>query len=217
MACFTRKQPCLGSIWFQLTKSLADFYRSFNSYWVWRKKKSPLHHSVCLVQFVVVVVVVVFNLNYLFILLYNIVLVLPHIDLNPPWVNLCSPSWTLLPVPSPSHSSGPSQCTSPKHPVSCNGLRLAIHFTYDNLRFSDTLPYHPTLALSHRVWSPKRLFNTSVCLLLSQIHLSEFHIYVLVYYIGVSLSVLLHSVYIIGTSFIHLIRTDSNMFFLMAE
>ena len=27
-----------------------------------------------------------FNLNYLFISLYNIVFVLPYIDLNPPWV-----------------------------------------------------------------------------------------------------------------------------------
>ena len=37
----------------------------------------------------------------------------------------------------------------------------------------------------------------------------------LVYCIGVFLSGLLHS--IIGSSFIHLIRTDSNVFFLMAE
>ena len=67
----------------------------------------------------------------------------------------------------------------------------------------------------------KRLFYTSVSLLLSCIqghryHLSKFHIYVLVYCIGVFLSGLLHSV-IIGSSFIHLIRTDSNVFFLMAE
>ena len=33
-----------------------------------------------------------------FILLYNIVLVFSYIDLNPPWVYMCSPSWT------PSHS-----------------------------------------------------------------------------------------------------------------
>ena len=46
-------------------------------------------------------------------------------------------------------------------------------------------------------------------------HLSKFHIYALVYYIGVFLSGLLHS--IIGSSFIHLIRADSNVFFLMAE
>ena len=68
--------------------------------------------------------------------------------------------------------------------------------------------------------SPKD-FYTSVFLLLSHIqgyhyHLSKFHIYALVYCIGVFLSGLLHSC-IIGSSFIHLIRTDSNVFFLMAE
>ena len=51
--------------------------------------------------------------------LYNIVLVLPNIEMNPPQVYLCSPSWTLLPPPSPYPPSGSSQCTSPKHPVSC--------------------------------------------------------------------------------------------------
>ena len=32
-----------------------------------------------------------FYFIYLFVLLYNIVLVLPYIDLNPPWVYMCSP------------------------------------------------------------------------------------------------------------------------------
>ena len=50
--------------------------------------------------------------------LYNIVLVLPYIKMNPPQAYMCSPSWTLLPPPSPYHPSGSSQCTSPKHPVS---------------------------------------------------------------------------------------------------
>ena len=39
--------------------------------------------------------------------------------MNPLQVYLCSSSWTLLPPPSPYHPSGSSQCTSPKHPVSC--------------------------------------------------------------------------------------------------
>ena len=39
--------------------------------------------------------------------------------MNPPQVYMCSPSWTLLPPPFPYHPSGSSQCTSPKHPVSC--------------------------------------------------------------------------------------------------
>ena len=34
--------------------------------------------------------------------------------MNPPQVYMCSPSWTLLPPPTPFHPSGSSQCTSPK-------------------------------------------------------------------------------------------------------
>ena len=45
-------------------------------------------------------------------------MVLPYTDLNLPWVYMCSPSWTTLPLPSPSHPSGSSQCTSAKHPIS---------------------------------------------------------------------------------------------------
>ena len=57
-------------------------------------------------------------------------------------------------------------------------------------------PNHPILTLSHRV---QTLFYTSVSVSLSRIqgycyHLSKFHIYALVYCIGVFLSGLLHSV-----------------------
>ena len=68
--------------------------------------------------------------------LYNIVLVLPYIDMSLPWVYMCSPSWTPLLPPSPSHPSGSSQCTSPEHPVSCIEPGLAICFTYDNIHVS---------------------------------------------------------------------------------
>ena len=40
---------------------------------------------------------------------------LPYIDLNQPWIYMCSPSRSPLPPPSPSHPSGSSQCTSPEH------------------------------------------------------------------------------------------------------
>ena len=121
---------------------------------------------------------------FYFILLYNIVLVLPYINMNPPWVYKCSPSWTPLPPPSPSHSSGSSQCTSPEHPVSCMEPGLAICFTHNNIHVSvlvsQIIPPSPSPTES------KRLFYTSVSLLLSHIqgyhyHLSKFHIYVLVY------------------------------------
>ena len=90
------------------------------------------------------------KLIYLF-LLYNIVLVLPYINMNPPRVYTCSPSWTLLPPPSPYHPSGSSQCTSPKLPVSCIKPGLAIRFLYDIIHvlmaFSQIIPP----SLSHRV------------------------------------------------------------------
>ena len=45
----------------------------------------------------------VFNFIFKF---YNIVLVLPNIEMDPPQVYMCSPSWTLLPPPSPYHPLG---------------------------------------------------------------------------------------------------------------
>ena len=57
---------------------------------------------------------------------------LPYIDMNQPWVYMCSPFWSPLPPPSPSHPSGSSQCTGPERPVPCIEPGLAVCFTYDN-------------------------------------------------------------------------------------
>ena len=138
-----------------------------------------------------------FFLFYFIFKLYIIVLVLPNIKMNPPQVYMCSPSWTLLPPPSPYQPSGSSQCTSPKHPVSCIEPGLATHFIHDilhvSMSFSQIFPPSPSPTESIR------LFYTSVSLLLSHTqsycyHLSKFHIYALVYCIGVFPSGLLHSV-----------------------
>ena len=146
--------------------------------------------------FFVVVVFTRQNRIYFF-LFYNIVLVLPDINMNLPQVYMCSPSWTLLPPPSRYHPSESSQCTSPKHPVSCIEPGLATRFIYDiihvSMSFSQIIPPSPSPTES------KILFYTSVSLLLSRTqgycyHLSKFHIYALVYCIGVFLSGLLHSV-----------------------
>ena len=63
-------------------------------------------------------------------------MVLPYIEMNPPQVYMCSPSWTLLPPPSPFHPSGSSQCTSPKHPVLCIEPGLATRFIQTMLHVS---------------------------------------------------------------------------------
>ena len=67
--------------------------------------------------------------------LYNIVFVLPNIEMNPPQVYMCSPSWTLLPPPSHYHPSGSSQCTSPKHQVSFIEPGLVTRFIHDIYMF----------------------------------------------------------------------------------
>ena len=71
----------------------------------------------------------------------------------------CSPSWTPLPPPSPYHPSGSSQCTSPKHPVSCIKRRLAIHFLYDIIHVS--MPFSQIIPLSSSPTESKKLFYTS--------------------------------------------------------
>ena len=83
-------------------------------------------------QFLLMNLLYFFKFYFIF-KLYNIVLVLPNIEMNPPQVYTCSPSWTLLPPPSPYHPSGSSQCTSPKHPVSCIEPGLETHFIHNRL------------------------------------------------------------------------------------
>ena len=106
---------------------------------------------------------------------------------------ILNPPPTSLPI----SSLWSSQCTSPKHPVSCIEPRLAIRFLYDIIHVS--MPFSQIIPPSPSPTESKILFCTSASLLLSHIqgycyHLSKFHIYVLVYCIGVFLSGLLHSV-----------------------
>ena len=150
---------------------------------------------------------------------YITVLVLPYIDMNPPRVYVSSQSWTPLPPPTPYHLSGSSPCTSPKHPVSCIEHRLVICFLPDSIHIS--MPFSQIIPPSPSPTESKSPLYTSVSLLLSRIqgyhyHLSTFHIYVLVYLYW-CFSFWLTSLCIISSSFIHLIRTDSKVFFLMAE
>ena len=86
--------------------------------------------------------------------------------MNLPQVYMCSPSWTFLPPPSPFPPSGSSQCTSPKHPVSCIEPGLATSFIHDILHVS--MPFSQIFPPSPSPTESIRLFYTSVSLLLSR-------------------------------------------------
>ena len=123
--------------------------------------------------------------------------------LNPPPTSFPIPSLWVIPVHQP---------RAPSHSSNLD-WRFISHMIIYMFQCRSPKSSHPRPLPTES----KRLFYTSVSLLLSWIqgycyHLSKFHMYVLLYCIGVFLSGLLHSV-IIGSSFIHLIRTDSNVFF----
>ena len=108
-----------------------------------------------------------FLLEILFFLTLQCCIGLPYIKMNPPQVFMCSPSWTLLPPPSPYHPSGSSQCISPKHPVSCIEPGLMTRFIYDIMHVS--MPFSQIIPPSPSPTESKRLFYTSMSLLLSRI------------------------------------------------
>ena len=59
-----------------------------------------------------IIIIIIFKFYFIF-KFYIIVLVLPNIKMNPPQVYMCSPSWTLLPPPSPYHPSGLPSAPAP--------------------------------------------------------------------------------------------------------
>ena len=123
-------------------------------------------------------------ISFIYFLLYNIVLVLPYITMNPPQMYTCSPFRTPLSPPSPSHPSGSSQCTSPKHPVSCMEPGLVIRFTYDIIHVS--MPFSQIIPPSPSPTESKRLFYTSVSLLLSRLQGYCYHLSIVVIKVNIS-------------------------------
>ena len=162
------------------------------SKWVWTKLLwndylfLVSHNMWCILctlyLFILLVRVHYYILKFKFILiegwlLYNIVLVLPHINMNPPWAYTCSWSWIPLPPPSLYHPNAPAP--------------RILYWTWTGYSF--LIWYYTCFHAIPLIIPPspsptesKRLFYTSVSLLLSRIQgyryrLSKFHIYALVY------------------------------------
>ena len=137
---------------------LHDIY-FFNSFFLIFCPYNCLMNSI---EILIFFYILFFKFNFIF-KLYIIVLVLTNIKMNPPQIYMCSPSWTLLPPPSPFHPSGSSQCTSPQHPVSCIEPGLATRFIHDILHVS--MPFSQIFPPSPSLTESIRLFYTSVSLL----------------------------------------------------
>ena len=165
-----------------LTSSVADWFLPF----YWRIISTQYHH--CYIIFLKFLSLFYFTILYWF--CHTLTWILHRCTFVP----YPEPPSHLPPHPIPlGHPSAPALSTlSP-----CIEPGLAIRLTYDNLHVS-----MPFLHIIPPLTSPtesKRLFYTSVSLLLSRIQgyryrLSKFHIYASVYCVGVFLSDLLHSV-----------------------
>ena len=175
-------------------------------------------HSSCTHRFLFIIIIFIFTL-FCFTILYWFCHTLT-------WIRYGSQPWTPLPphIISLDHPCAPAP--SILYPVSnIDWQFVSTCFLHVSMPFSQVIPPSPSPTES------KSPFYISVSLLLSRIrghhyHLSKYILYIfLIYhlsYICVSIlywcfSFWLTLLCIIGSSFIHLIRTDSNVFFLMAE
>ena len=100
-------------------------------------------------------------------------MVLPYIDMNQPWAYTCSPSWTPLPPPPRhpiprGHPSAPALSTL-SHASNLDWRSVSHMVIYISMLFSQIIPASPSPTES------KRLFFTSVSLLLSHIWGHRYH------------------------------------------
>ena len=144
---------------------------------------------------------------------------LPNIDMNQPWVYMSSPSWTpshLLPHLIPQgHPSAPALSTLP-HASNLDWQSVSHMIIYIFQCYS--------LQSSHPRPLPQSPKDCSIhlclfCCLLYRVNITIFlnSIYMCVNILYWHFSFWLTSLCIIGSSYIHLSRSDSNAFFLMAE
>ena len=125
-------------------------------------------------------------------------------------------------IPPPTSLSTRSLWVFPVHQVqalvSCIQPGLVICFTLDNIHVSMLFSRNTPPSPSPRVQKSVLYICVSFSVLHIGLSLPSFYIpYICISILYWSLSFWLTSLCIMGSSFIHLIRTDSNEFFLMAE
>ena len=148
------------------------------------------------------------SIYFFFFLLYNIVLVLPYINMNLPWVYTCPPSWTLSHLPPNTIRLG--HPSAPALSILYHALNLDWQFISHMILYM--FQCHSPKSSHPRPLPPtesKRLFYTSVSLLMSCIQGYRYHLYHILYW---CFSFWLTSLCIRSSSFIHLIRTELNAF-----
>ena len=85
--------------------------------------------SINLISFVSYSFYFLCSLLFISFLLYNIVLVLPYINLHPPWVYTCSPSWTPLPPPTHTIPLGHPSAPAPSFLYPASNLDWRLYYT----------------------------------------------------------------------------------------
>ena len=143
---------------------------------------------------------------------------LPHINMNQPQAYMCPHHHELLlPAPSPPHPPGLSQSPDFGCPASCTVMKV-IFFTNDNIHVS--MLFSQIIAPSPSPIESKSLFFTYVSPLLPCMD-DPWYCLSKIPYVCVNVQYvfpfLLTSLCIVGSSFIHLIRTDSNVLLFIAE
>ena len=96
--------------------------------------------------------------------LYNIVLVLPNIKMDPPQVYLCSPSWTLLPPPSPYPPSGSVWFLNDRWWRTCVHMFICpLYIVFDDVH-SHILPMFTSSCLFSYCWTEQSFIYIHICI-----------------------------------------------------
>ena len=115
---------------------------------------------------------------------------LPYIDMNQPWIYMCSPSRSPLPTPSPSHPCESSQCISLEHLSQASNLdwrsvsHLIIYmFPCCSLRSSHPrfLPQSPKVCSIHLCLFFCLTYRVIITIFLNSMYMHQYTVLVFIF------------------------------------